>query len=268
MSKKILDSTGVTNLVNSIASKIASKYATKDSIPTTLPANGGNADTVDGVHISCINDATSEANWFAAFTNSSNLHAIDSSRAYVGNAGNSNTLGGIVDAYHLGTLSAAGDGHGNSWQLLCQHNIYGDDRFGIKVGDGSLGVRVDFATTAQLAYNSSFSSTSTYSSHAKNIDGTMLIGTSTNCVYSTILDWANKQAENKITVAYACIIASDGYPSDAPYQNEAFLQVESDYYNARQIVRWTRYLAGQPQLILYRSIFNRAWGDDSWRSVN
>ena len=47
MSKKILDDTGVSDLVNSIATNIANKYATKDEIIT---ANGGNADTLDGLH--------------------------------------------------------------------------------------------------------------------------------------------------------------------------------------------------------------------------
>ena len=61
--------------------------ATTDLIPTELPANGGNADTVDNVHISCTNDATPNINWFAAFTNENNLRAIDPGRAYVGNAG-------------------------------------------------------------------------------------------------------------------------------------------------------------------------------------
>lgn len=50
-------------------------------------ADGGNADTVDNIHISCINDAVSNSNWFAAFTNENNLRAIDPGRAYVGNAG-------------------------------------------------------------------------------------------------------------------------------------------------------------------------------------
>ena len=70
--------------------------AIKGKMPTSLPANGGNADyatnagnaeTVDNVHVSCTNDAISNSNWFAAFTNENNLRAIDPARAYVGNAG-------------------------------------------------------------------------------------------------------------------------------------------------------------------------------------
>lgn len=68
----------------------------KAKFPSSLPANGGNADyatnagnadTVDNVHISCTNDAIPNSNWFAAFTNENNLRAIDPGRAYVGNAG-------------------------------------------------------------------------------------------------------------------------------------------------------------------------------------
>ena len=226
-------------------------------------ANGaGNADTVDSVHISCTNDAASGSNWFAAFTDNNNLRAIDPGRAYVGNAGNTNTIGGFADAYHLGTLDAGGNGHGSGWQLFCQHNLYGDSRFGIKVGDGSLGVRVDFATTANIAYSASTAASANNAATACYIDQVLLVGTSSSCHYNTILDWANSRK-----IAWASIIAGDGYPSDGPSQNEALLRVESDYYNARKIVTWTRYWGGQPAVIMQRTIFNGGWADE-WKSVS
>ena len=395
MSKKILDDTGVSDLVNSIATNIANKYATKaiatqsanglmsaadkvklDNItevnkitidtalsststnpvqnkvinsalagkaasshshtksqitdfPSSLPANGGNADTLDGLHASDFCNANSpritgairvnpntEANFSEGIriANATNGYSdivlgaegdsgITSTGIYIGKtaanefvisrgasgdssngslrldtsgnwnvngsnqlihtgnigsqsvnyangAGNTNTIGGFADAYHLGTLDAGGNGHGSGWQLFCQHNLYGDSRFGIKVGDGSLGVRVDFATTANNAATACY------------IDQVLLVGTSGSCHYSTILDWANSRK-----IAWASIVAADGYPSDGPSQNEALLRVESDYYNARKIVTWTRYWGGQPAVIMQRTIFNGVWHDE-WKTVS
>ena len=56
-------------LVNSNFNKNDDKYALKTEIPTSLPANGGNADTVDGYHIRCEDVATPNYNWFATFDN-------------------------------------------------------------------------------------------------------------------------------------------------------------------------------------------------------
>ena len=98
--------------------------------------------------------------------------------------------------------------------------------------------------------------------NANMVRSQYLIGTSANCAYNTILAWANAQTGT----AYASIVAGDGFPSDAPYQNEAMLKVESDYYGARKIVTWTRYMGGQPRLVMIRPIFGTNWNDDQWRA--
>lgn len=86
----------------------------KAKFPSSLPANGGNADyatnagnadTVDNVHISCTNDAIPNSNWFAAFTDPNNLRAIDPERAYVGNAGNAITANTVKTMSVIGTAS-------------------------------------------------------------------------------------------------------------------------------------------------------------------
>ena len=98
--------------------------------------------------------------------------------------------------------------------------------------------------------------------NANMVRSQSLIGTSSNCAYNTILAWANAQTGT----AYASIVAGDGFPSDAPHQNEAMLKVESDYYGARKIVTWTRYMGGQPRLVMIRPIFGTNWNDDQWRT--
>lgn len=113
-----------------------------------------NADTVDDVHISCINDATT-ANWFAAFTNENNLRAIDPQRAYVGNAGNAHT----VDGYHIRCEDVATPNY--NW-------------FATFDNDGLSGINPGRA----------------YVGNAGLLKPT-LIGTAEHCTYHTILDWAN-----------------------------------------------------------------------------
>ena len=98
--------------------------------------------------------------------------------------------------------------------------------------------------------------------NANMVRSQYLIGTSANCAYNTILAWANAQTGT----AYASIVAGDGFPSDAPHQNEAMLKVESDYYGARKIVTWTRFMGGQPRLVMIRPIFGTNWNDDQWRT--
>lgn len=113
----------------------------------TLTSDGG----VYDINHEHTNDAFIQwdgSSYFKLKTYSGHLTAVD----YATNSNNSNILGGIVDAYHLGTFSTAGDGHGADWQLYCQHNIYGDGRFGFRVGDGSSQIRCDYATEAGKPY--------------------------------------------------------------------------------------------------------------------
>lgn len=90
--------THVSQLVND------SGYITAASIPTSLPANGGNADTVDGVHIEASDDAVAGLSWLAAFSDSYRISAVAPSRAYVGYAGNADT----VDMYHASDFIGQG----------------------------------------------------------------------------------------------------------------------------------------------------------------
>lgn len=167
--------------------------ATTDLIPTSLPANGGNADTVNG-----------RAGWRIPTLN-------ENGALYSASAPNVN-------------------------DACIQWNAAGKF-FCLKMLGGNL-------TAVDVVKQS-------------------LIGTSGSCQYNTILAWANAQGGN----AFASIIAGDGIPSDAPYQQEAMLQVQVDYYNQRKIVTWTRYLGGQAPQIRQRAIFSGTWNDDDWRVI-
>ena len=212
------------------------------TIPTSLPANGGNADTVDGVH-----------------------------------------------AWNMHTLAAGGGSHGSGNHLMyCKHNVLGNGKFYIGVTDGyERAVDVNFAENADTVddihihcVNDGVTGISWFAVFAATNDiravdparayvgssggvTCSLIGTASGCQYSTILAWANAQT----TSTFASVVAAAGFPSDAPYQQEALLQVQVDYYHQRKIVTWTRYLGGSNPQIRQRAIFGEAWNDDDWRVV-
>lgn len=78
-------------------------------IPTSLPANGGNADTTDGVHIEWAgSQAASSTTWLTGWTSDgAKLKAVkqaDLSVNYANSAGNADT----VDGYHIAVQSSAG----------------------------------------------------------------------------------------------------------------------------------------------------------------
>lgn len=317
------------------------KYAQKADIPSSLPANGGNADY-----------ATNAGNADYA-TNAGNANTATTAT----NAVNANTVGGITDGYYLGLFNNDGnklsadvrlygkyngkinDGrmfltttpnsenkihevavtyaydaellnHRESGRIATQktdgtyynpinkheYDAYirwDGSHFVLKTYSGNL-TAVNYADTADTANSASnadavngvqvvyandadttswlaaFTSTNSLraidparayvgnAGTASKVGSPYLVGTSSNCAYNTILAWANAQTGT----AYASIVAGDGIPSDAPYQNEAILKVESDYYGARKIVTWTRYLGGQAPRIRQRTIFGGAWNDD------
>ena len=67
-----------------------------------------------------------------------------------GTADIAKSLNKITDGYYLGTLNAKGVTHGASYRLQCQHNKFGDNRFGLKIESGHE-VRCDYATYATKA---------------------------------------------------------------------------------------------------------------------
>lgn len=86
------------NIVN-LPSESGTLALTSD-IPTTLPANGGNADTTDGVHITWAGYLTSTSHLVAWEANGSALRDINPANVTVGNSDK-------LDGYHANSLLTA-----------------------------------------------------------------------------------------------------------------------------------------------------------------
>ena len=86
------------NIVN--LPSAAGTLALTSDIPTTLPANGGNADTTDGVHITWAGALTSTSHLVAWEANGSALRDINPAHVTVGNSDK-------VDGYHANGLLTA-----------------------------------------------------------------------------------------------------------------------------------------------------------------
>lgn len=247
------------------------KYAQKTEIPVSLPANGGNADTVDNIHINTEDVKSSvvdkvnpiyddEILKYNSETSSIERWKTDSFKvAYASYANTSNSAQKVVSG--SGKAQLWEDDEGGNLRLtspdgnhLMEMDFYNNQDF-----------RIYFSNNGELTFPVSYNAGTKKFNINGNAGGVScsLIGTASGCHYSTILDWANAQDGN----ANASIIAASGFPSDSPYQNEAMLSVQADVYNARKIVTWTQYLAGQTPKIMQRCIFNGAWSDNNWRAV-
>ncbi len=136
------------------------------AIPASLPANGGNADTVDGKHAADFAAANHTHSYAAASHNHdtryytetevNNLLAGKASSSHThtaaqisglpaslpANGGNASTAN---IANYVRTLSAAGTSHGDGWLMTAQYNRVGDGLFRIFCGDGSIGTSVNCA---------------------------------------------------------------------------------------------------------------------------
>lgn len=250
--------------------------------PSALPANGGNADTVgnisDGYYLGLFsqnstklspeprlygkyNGKTNDGRIFLTTTpNPDNIiHEVSVTYAYDAELLNHRESGRIatknIDGTYYNTINT------HECDAYIQWN---GSHFVLRTYSRDA-TAVDYAYTANAANSANTSNTANIANFATYTDmvkSQHLIGTSANCAYNTILAWANAQTGT----AYASIVAGDGFPSDAPYQYEAMLKVESDYYGARKIVTWTRYMGGQPRLVMIRPIFGTNWNDDQWRT--
>ena len=208
---------------------------------------GANNTVVDSALSSTSTNPVQNKVVYSALASKSDSSHTHSSVNYATNAGNADTVDGL-HAYNMATLNSQGYSHGESLPMYCKHNVLGDQRFYIGVsGNGGIYERmvaVGFAETAATSH----------------ILMSYLVGT-TSANYTTILEWANANSG----LAHASIVAANGIPSDAPTQDEAVLRLESDSFNARKIVTWTKF--GGTPVIYQRAIFNGSWLDAGWERV-
>ena len=76
--------------------------------------------------LQCLNDNSDPNKYQVAVDWADNAHCSDHSQ-------------------YLKTFNASGQIHGDDWLLKCQHNLFGDGTFGLRCGNGSIGIKVDFA---------------------------------------------------------------------------------------------------------------------------
>ena len=80
-----LSDTSKNPVQNKVINAALNSKAELSDIPTSLPADGGNADTVDGIHVS--NTANTDTNnWIAVFGSSDKIEAIPPINMIVGRA--------------------------------------------------------------------------------------------------------------------------------------------------------------------------------------
>ncbi len=136
------------------------------AIPASLPANGGNADTVDGKHAADFAAANHTHSYAAASHNHDTRYYTEAevNNLLAGKAASSHNHtaaqisglpaslpanGGNASTANIAncvrTLSAAGTSHGDGWLMTAQHNRAGDGLFRIFCGDGSIGTSVNYA---------------------------------------------------------------------------------------------------------------------------
>ena len=133
------------------------KYAQKTDIPTSLPANGGNADTVDGYHVDNLIHASENIppEYITEFlringdTKSIERWSTNNLRVEFANNAAKAKDADTVGTMHVWTWGVLNDSgyFDSSDYLAARYNFYGDGRYGIISGSGAH-VRCEYATNA------------------------------------------------------------------------------------------------------------------------
>lgn len=115
----------------------AGEVVAANSYPTSLPANGGNADTVDGVHMDWSTNYTA-GNYLAIWDNAGNcirpIPKGSTSVGYATSAGNADT----VDGKHASDFASASDNVASATKLQTPRTIWGQSFDGTANVSGSL----------------------------------------------------------------------------------------------------------------------------------
>lgn len=233
------------------------ELATKEDIPTTLPANGGNADTLGNrppedfantcnasldqylsgksgdiralAHLLPPGGFSADTSWFTdvAFPMTGTILLTWTRSSY---KVDSNTY--LYGVLTVRPLASTGDTYICS---VYNTKLYTDWQ---KLNDGG---NADTANTSNsLQYNGA-------------------IGTSEDLMYHSILDWAVAHLGRE---AYAYVIDGYGYPTDVPAKAEGCVTVKSDDYG-RQVVIYIQYTGSK---VWKRDIFKGSW-KTSWTII-
>lgn len=204
-------------------------------IPTSLPANGGNADMLNG-------KTASDFPVNKVLTTLDEVNDTNLESGIYSAEGVEMTFPTVFSFYFA--------------LIVNKHRL--NPGFGTQIA-----IPYDSGNMAGIFYrNAAAGVWNNWKSISGNVDSA-LIGTVTGCKFNTILDWANAQWGN----AFGSITIATGFPSDAPYEQEALLQLQKDFYSARAIITWTAYAANAQPQIRQRLIFNDEWGESEWRVV-
>lgn len=244
--------------------------ANKSDIPTSLPANGGNAATVGGyapttagtkgIPVVTSDFGTMEIGQYIDFHNAAGqdyLTRILSQRAgevhIVGASNYGNTVIADVFTDNTGKIKLWVDNEGGNLQLkspngtkYVQMDVYDNNTFRMYF-DGGNGLDFPFL------YNFGTKTLTVTGALDGFIKSKHTIGTSSECTYKTIESWAAAQPG----VSWAFVISSYGYPSDAPVQAEGLLRVETDSSASRKIVTFIPYNTSTDEY--RRDMFNGGW---------
>ena len=213
--------------------------ADKSDIPTTLPANGGNAETLDGKHVD-------DLIYARGILEGTNLDEIQYPCSALANVSCTNKP---VDEW--GTFLAFVGGSGSIVQLFVPTVVDGTPT--------TMWMRHYGGTGWSAWRNVSNGGNADTATISKKLQCSCIIGTHESLDYHTILDWATANVGQE---AYAFIVVSTGFPSDAPVQSEACVSVKSDVYG-RQMVVFRQYGGSA---VWKRDIITKAWQSD-WANM-
>lgn len=232
------------------------KHSASDitDMPTSFPANGGNADTLGGI----------EASKYLRQGDS-----IDTRLNELGAVPTSST-----DIRALASTLVAGHFVVNTSQLpTIVFPISGEIQVDLSGSFMSNGLYYGTMTIRPMLVNgktwiSSIYNTTKYTDWYNIADGgkadivncVQVIGSADACTYHSILDWANAYNGGS---AWAFVISDYGFPTDAPVTHAGAIRMESDG-NTGKIITFHDYVDSQKTYS--RTMNNKSWLSSQWVS--
>ena len=170
--------------------------ALTSQIPTTLPANGGNADTVDGIHANGLLTALSNSDKGISITVGGTTKSISNiSVNYATSAGNADTVDGYHESSFLRYRGSYEDNVASATKLAAARTIWGQSFDGTDNVNGTIYINNSNSSNGAIRLNSDISSNARISA----IDDQVIFNTGNAIRFGeTAWDW-NKWAGLKYT---------------------------------------------------------------------